>query len=383
MTKPAESAPRRYDTPLLVAAVLLLAYGVVMVWSASAFVAAEETENPYHFVVRQLIAIGVGLPLALGATLLPYRQLDRYATHLYIFSLVLLPAVWLPGLGHSANGATRWFGVAGFNFQPAELAKFAVLVALAAFLQKRRGELHDWKNVLIPAVLMVAAPLCFIIAQPDFGSTAIIALLCGVMVFFAGLRLRWMVTGGTVLASLLGLVMVLEPYRRERLISFLDPFANCAGSGYQVCESLLALHHGGLWGQGLGDGVAKLLYLPEPYNDFIAAVLGEELGIIGFAVLTGLYAFVAWRGMEIARNARDMFGSLLASTFTVMIVGQACLNLGVVLGVVPPKGLVLPFVSYGASAMMVNMAAIGVLLSISAEARQDEPLAAPSGLARA
>ncbi len=383
MTNPAATAPRRYDTPLLVAAVLLLAYGLVMVWSASAFVAAEETENPYHFVVRQLIAIGVGLPLAVGAMLLPYRQLDRYATHFYIFSLALLPAVWLPGLGHSANGATRWFGVGGFNFQPAELAKFAVLVALASFLHKRRAELHDWKNVLIPSVLMVAAPLGFIIAQPDFGSTAIIALLCGVMVFFAGLRLRWMVTGGTVLTSLLGLVMVLEPYRRERLTSFLDPFANCAGSGYQVCESLLALHHGGLWGQGLGDGVAKLLYLPEPYNDFIAAVLGEELGILGFAVLTGLYAFVAWRGMEIARNARDMFGSLLASTFTVMIVGQACLNLGVVLGVVPPKGLVLPFVSYGASAMMVNMAAIGVLLSISAEARQEEPSAVPSGLAGA
>ncbi|MBM4389722.1 MAG: putative lipid II flippase FtsW [Deltaproteobacteria bacterium] len=383
MTKPAESAPRRYDTPLLVAAVLLLAYGLVMVWSASAFVAAEETDNPYHFVLRQVIAIGGGLVLALGATLLPYRQLGRYATHLYIFSLVLLPAVWLPGLGHTANGATRWFGVGGFNFQPAELAKFSVLVALAAFLHKRRGELHDWKNVVIPAVLVVAVPLCFIVAQPDFGSTAIIALLCGVMVFFAGLRLRWMVAGGAVLASLLGLVMVLEPYRRERLISFLDPFANCAGSGYQVCESLLALHHGGLWGQGLGDGVAKLLYLPEPYNDFIAAVLGEELGIIGFAVLAGLYALVAWRGMEIARSARDMFGSLLASTLTVMIVGQACLNLGVVLGVVPPKGLVLPFVSYGASAMMVNMMAIGVLLSISAEARQDEPLAAPAGLAGA
>lgn len=359
---------RRYDMPLLVASVLLLAFGLVMVWSASAFVAAEETNDPYHFVTRQLVAIGVGLPLAALAAVTPFRRLERQALGIYVFAICLLPVVWVPGIGHSANGATRWFGMGGINFQPAELAKLATLVALAAWLTRNRRDIHDFKNVLLPAGGLVLLPLLFIILQPDFGSTAIIAGLCAVMLLFAGLRLAWVGGVGTALAGVLTIVMVAEPYRRERLLSFLDPFANCEGSGYQVCESLLAMHHGGLAGQGLGDGVAKLLYLPEPYNDFIAAVLGEELGMGGFVALTGLYALVAWRGMEIARKTTDMFGSLLASTLTVMLVGQACLNLGVVLGVVPPKGLVLPFVSYGASAMIVNLVAVGVLLSISAEA---------------
>jgi cell division protein FtsW len=164
--------------------------------------------------------------------------------------------------------------------------------------------------------------------------------------------------------------MVAEPYRIKRLMSFINPFADCSGDGYQVCQSLLALHHGGLLGQGPGESSAKLLYLPEPYNDFIAAVLGEELGLWGICVLIGFYFLFAWRGFGIARRAADPFGGLLASTFTTMIVAQACLNLGVVTSMVPPKGLVLPFISYGASAMMVNLAAVGILLSISAEAKE-------------
>ena len=368
---------RRYDMPLLVGSVLLLAFGVVMVWSASAFVAAEETNDPYHFVTRQLVAIGVGLPLAALVAVTPYRRLERNAIGIYLFAICLLPVVWFPGLGHTANGATRWFGLGGINFQPAELAKVATLVALAAWLTRNRRDVHDWRNVLLPAAGIVLVPVLFTIAQPDFGSTAIIAGLCGVMLLFAGLRLSWVGGVAAGLAGVLTIVMVAEPYRRERITSFLDPFANCEGSAYQVCESLLAMHHGGLAGQGLGDGVAKLLYLPEPYNDFIAAVLGEELGMFGFVALTGLYALVAWRGMEIARRSVDMFGALLASTLTVMIVGQACMNLGVVLGVLPPKGLVLPFVSYGASAMIVNLVAVGILLSISAEARAEAPAAVP------
>jgi cell division protein FtsW len=171
--------------------------------------------------------------------------------------------------------------------------------------------------------------------------------------------------------------MVAEPYRIKRLTSFLDPFKDCSGDGYQVCQSLLALHHGGLYGQGPGEGVAKLLYLPEPQNDFIAAVIGEELGLGGMIVLFGLFAVFAWRGFSIARRAADPFGALVASTFTVMIVAQACLNLGVITSLVPPKGLVLPFISYGATAMMVNLAAVGVLLAISAEAKP-VAVAAPS-----
>ncbi|GDX81499.1 stage V sporulation protein E [Deltaproteobacteria bacterium] len=372
-------APRSYDVPLVVVTALLLAYGLTMVWSASAFVAQEETSDGYHFVTRQILAIVVGLVVGAVATATPYRRLQSYAPALYTLSLVFLCAVWIPGLGHSANGAQRWFGLAGIHFQPAELAKVAVLIGLATWLHKHRANIHHIQGVLLPAGVAILLPLVFIIVQPDFGSTAIIVLLCAGMLFFAGLRLSWFACLVGPLVGLLGIVMVAEPYRRARLLSFLDPFADCAGDGYQVCQSLLALHHGGLAGRGLGEGSAKLLYLPEPYNDFLAAVLGEELGLPGFVVLTTLYVVLAQRGFSIARRAPDLFGSLLASTFTVMLVGQAALNLGVVLSVVPNKGLVLPFMSYGASAMMMNIAAVGVLLSISAECRPADAKARAAG----
>ena len=362
---------RRYDTPLVIVTALLLGYGLTMVWSASAFVAQEETNNGYHFVTRQAIAIAMGLGVGLVAMVTPYRHLQKYATALYMLSIVFLIAVWLPRIGHSANGATRWFGFAGVHFQPAEMAKVAILIGLATWIHKHRADIHNWA-VLGWAGAAILLPLGFIICQPDFGSMAIIGLLCATMLFFAGLRWSWILSLFISLTVVLGIIMVAQPYRRARVASFLDPFADCAGDGYQVCQSLLALHHGGLGGRGLGEGAAKLLYLPEPYNDFLAAVLGEELGLLGFAGLTLLYVVVAHRGFSIARRAPDLFGSLLASTFTVMIVGQAALNLGVVLSVVPNKGLVLPFMSYGASAMMMNIAAVGVLLSISAECKPVE-----------
>ncbi len=376
----AAPAPRHYDVSLMVLTSLLLAFGLTMVWSASAFVAQEETRDGFHFVTRQVFAIGMGLALGIAAAVTPYRRLQKYAPALYTTSIVMLGAVWIPGLSHSANGAQRWFGVGGLHFQPAEMAKVAILIGLATWLHKHRANIHDVPNVLFPAACGIVFPLLLVIIQPDFGSTAITCLLCAVMLFFAGLRWSWIVAVFTSLTALLAVVMVAEPYRRARLLSFLDPFADCGGDGYQVCQSLLALHHGGLGGRGLGESSAKLLYLPEPYNDFIAAVLGEELGLWGFVALTGLYIALAWRGFSIARRAPDLFGSLLASTFTVMIVGQAVLNLGVVLSVVPNKGLVLPFVSYGASAMMMNIAAIGVLLSVSAECKPVEkkaPMFAP------
>ncbi len=370
------AVPRRYDVPLLVLTSLLLCFGLVMLWSASAFVALEETKNGFHFVTRQGLAIAIGLTLGVVGMVTPYRQLQKLAFSLYGATIVMLFAVWVPGLGHAANGAQRWFGVGGFHVQPAEFAKLALLVGLATWLHRHRANLHDVRNVLLPAGGFILLPLLLIIRQPDFGSTAIIVGLCGVMIFFAGIRLSWVATLASIGAVILGVVMVAEPYRRARLVAFLDPFADCSGDGYQVCQSLLALQHGGVFGRGLGEGSAKLLYLPEPYNDFIAAVLGEELGVPGFLLITILYLAIAARGFSIARRAKEMFGSLLANTLTVMLVGQAVLNLGVVLSLVPNKGLVLPFVSYGASAMMINLAAIGILLSVSAEARPVEAVQA-------
>ena len=344
------------------------------VYSASAFLAVEQNGDAMHFVTRQGFAVMLGA-VAMGVLArLPYRRLRKWAPTLYVATCISLVLVWVPGVGHAANGSARWFGVGGLHFQPAEFLKVVLLISLASWLHRNRADIHEPRVLLGAGALL--APLGLVALQPDFGSTAIIVLLSGLMFFFAGLRWAWIGLGGSVMALGLGALMIAEPYRIKRLTSFLNPFADCSGDGYQVCQSLLALHHGGLVGQGPGEGSAKLLYLPEPQNDFIAAVVGEELGLWGMVLLLVLYGALAARGFSIARRAADPFGALLASTFTVMIVGQACLNLGVVTSLVPPKGLVLPFISYGATAMMVNLAAVGILLSISAEAKEEKAAAA-------
>lgn len=373
------AAPRRYDVPLILLTFALVAFGLLMVYSASAYDAAADYKDPLHFVVRQGFAVGLGVVALVLAARTPYRRLKKHAPLLYGVAVAGLCLVWVPGLGHAANGAHRWFGVAGFNFQPAELAKLVILIGLAAWLHRNRVDIHD-PRVLGMAGAGLLPPLALILLQPDFGSTLIICMLVGVMVFLAGLRWSWIATLATVGISGLAVIMVAEPYRRDRLTAFLDPFAHCSDESYQVCQSLVALHNGGWFGQGVGASQAKLAFLPEPHNDFIAAVVGEEYGLAGLVALILAFGFFAWRGFTIAKRAPDGFGALLAATLTVMIVGQACLNLGVVMSVVPPKGLVLPFLSYGSSAMEVNLAAVGILLSISAEAVQTATAPQPSGV---
>lgn len=375
------TSPRRYDLPLILVTFALVAFGLLMVYSASAYDAAADYADPLHFVARQSFAASVGLVALVVAARTPYRRLKKLAPALYGVAVAGLCLVWVPGLGHAANGAHRWFGVAGINFQPAELAKLVILIGLAAWLQRNRADIHD-PRVLGMAFAGLLPPLALILIQPDFGSTLIICMLVGVMVFLAGLRWSWILTLATLGIGALAVIMVAEPYRRDRLTAFMDPFSHCADESYQVCQSLVALHNGGLLGQGSGASQAKLAFLPEPHNDFIAAVVGEEYGLIGLLAVILAFAFFAWRGFGIARRAPDGFGSLLAGTLTTMIVGQACLNLGVVMSVIPPKGLVLPFLSYGSSAMEVNLVAVGILLSISAEAVAPAraPATAPAGV---
>lgn len=300
---------RRYDLPLFFLTLTLVAFGLAMVYSASAFLAVEEHDNPFHYLTRQGVAAVGGAVGMLVLARLPYRRLRAWAPTLYIAVLASMPLVWVPGLGHAAKGAARWFGVGGLHIQPAEALKVVLLICLATLLHRNRGNIHD-RQVLVNAVMIFALPLILLMLQPDFGSTAIIVILAGVMLYFAGIRRSWVVGGGVFGTVALLVVALAAPYRVKRLMSFLAPFAECKDDGYQVCQSLLALHHGGLLGQGPGESAAKLLYLPEPYNDFIAAIVGEELGLWGMVLLLGLYGLFAWRGFSIARRAADPFGAL-------------------------------------------------------------------------
>jgi cell division protein FtsW len=358
----------RSTDPWLIALVgFLTLLGLVMVYSASAVVAGESYGNEMHFFTRQALGLALGLVLCTAAALTPLRVLRRYRFAFYVAVLAGLVLCFVPGIAHRANGASRWIGFGPLHVQPSEFAKVAVLLVVADVLDRYRGSVSDVRVIVRVCALPIPA-LALVLLEPDFGTTAIIAGLVGIMMFVAGIRLSHMAAAvGT--GIVVGVpVMLFEEYRLKRLTSFIDPWASSEGDGYHVIQSWVAMHSGGPFGQGLGNSMAKLHFLPEPWTDFIAAVVAEELGLVGILLLLGGYLGIVWRGLWIARRASDAFGMLMAASLTSMIGLQAFFNLAVVMGLVPPKGLVLPFVSYGASALMAHLLSIGILLSIASEA---------------
>ena len=357
---------KRID-PWLVALVgLLIVLGLVMIYSASAVIAEEWTGDAMRYVKRQAIAIGVGGVLCVATAVTPTRIMRRYRHVFYGVCILALMCTFVPGIQHSAKGAARWIGFGSVNLQPSEFAKIAVLVMLAHYLDRWRGWIGD-ARVILSACLIPAPALGLILGQPDFGTTVIIAGLCATMFFIAGMR-PLHITISLVAGIGAGVpILLLEPYRVQRLLSFLDPWKVADGSGHQVIQSWIAMHSGGLWGQGLGNSLAKLHYLPEPWTDFIGSVIAEELGLVRLLIVVALFGLLVWRGLWVARRARDAFGMYLAATLTAMIGAEAFFNFAVIMGMVPPKGLVLPFVSYGSSAMISHLWALGILLSIAAE----------------
>ena len=365
---------RSIDPWLILTVTLLVVFGMVMVYSASAVVVLDGHGNEARYLTRQLIAAIVGLGLCVGTAITPIRIIRRYRVALLVAVVLGLVLCYVPGIKNTAKGASRWIGFGGINIQPSEFAKIVVLLMMAHFLDKHRGMIEDHrvvlKSLLIPLPVMV-----LILGQPDFGTTVIIAGLCGIMLIVAGMRLAQVgVVAGIGVAVAIPIVQS-QPYRMARIASFMDPWSTADKEGYHTIQSWVAMHSGGLTGQGLGASMAKLHFLPEPWTDYISAVIAEELGLLALVALIGLYIILIWRGLAIAHRARDAFSMYLAATLSIMIGVEAFLNLAVVMGIVPPKGLVLPFISYGASAMISHLWIIGILLSISAEA-QDEPLEA-------
>jgi cell division protein FtsW len=360
------------DWQLLGAVGLLVGLGLLMITSASSLNADAQYGNALHYVGRQLAGIALGTTIGAAAMFAPWRWVRNLsAWPLYIGTLCLLLAVLGP-MGHSAKGATRWLHLGPVNFQPSELAKLALVTMLAHYLAANQGRLRDFFGVVIPAVGLVAPLLVFIVFQRDFGTTVVLVGLTGVLLFVAGLQWQWVASLGAATVGLLAGLVLVEPYRIRRLVSFLDPFAEPDGAGYQVVQGWIALATGGMTGTGLASGVAQRGFLPEAHTDFVVAVIGEELGAVGFAVTLLLLMVVVWRGAAIAAKAPSMFHTLTAIGITAMLAAQAIINVGVVCGLMPAKGLVLPFLSYGASAAVIHLAAIGLLLRIGMESQPEE-----------
>lgn len=352
------------DRALFTTTVLLVCVSVVMVYSASALLAMEQKEQPYFFLYRQTLWAALGLAVLSIAMRIDYRT---YRNEPFIWAVLAVVVVLLVAVFFSKpiNNAHRWLNVGRLGIQPSELAKIAAVLFAALMLERRMHRINDLTYSLLPVGIVSGVLFTLIVLQPDYGTAISLLGVVAVMVFAAGLHYRYILAAGVFALPVLAWVALSADYRIRRLLAFLDPWADPLGSGFQIIQSQIAVGTGGVTGRGLMGGVQKLFYLPEPHTDFIFAVIGEELGLIGATAIVICFGIIAWRGLRIATRAEDAFGGFLAIGLTTMIAFQALVNMSVVLGLMPTKGIPLPLISNGGSSLLVSLLAVGILLNIS------------------
>ena len=358
-------------TLLIVFSIVLL--GLIAVTSASMSIATKETGDAFLYLERQFSLVIAGSIAAALAFAVRTEWLEKFAPVLLALALLLLVAVLIPGIGHSVNGSRRWIRVAGFNFQASEATRVMVLVFIASYAVRRETELRNSFMGLLKPLLLVGVFFALLLLEPDFGAATVLAVTAFGVLFLAGARLRDVLVLAVVGSGLLAAVAMSSEYRLRRLMSFMDPWQDPFNSGFQLTQSLIAIGRGGWTGVGLGESVQKLFYLPEAHTDFLFAVLAEELGLLGILFTIALFVGLAWRALHIARLANDAglkFPSYLAAGFGIWVAIQAFINMGVNMGLLPTKGLTLPFMSYGRSSLIVTLAWVGILLRVYHETAQ-------------
>ena len=353
------------DFTLLITILLLLSIGLIMLLSASSPSALSESGNSYSYFFRQAIFAVAGLFMMWVISNIDYRFYQKYYKLAYIIAFLLLLAV--PLVGTEVNGAKRWINITeSFSFQPSEMAKLLMIIFYAGILVKNRDELNKYGKGFFKHIIMVAPIIVLLLIEPHFSASMIIIGIVAIMMIVAGCKFWHFLVSGLVVGvpGIIGLIL-LEPYRLQRVTTFLNPWSDPTGDGWQVIQSLYAIGSGGLFGAGLGESKQKYLYIPEPHNDFIFSILAEELGFIGCAVVIILFAIFIWRGILIAMKSPDMFGSLIAIGITAQVAIQVIINIAVVTSSMPATGMPLPFFSYGGTSLFILLCEMGVLLNIS------------------
>lgn len=369
MTEKPSSPPREYDWTILLLAVFLTAVGVVMVYSSSAEMADtldRYQKDDFYFLKRQAIFAILGFVVMAGMMRYDYKKLRKFAGIGLLICMVLLLAVYIPGLGVKINGARRWLRLS-FNLQPVELAKIALIIYMAHSLAKKQKKIREFVGGILPYTIVLGIILTLLMFQPDLGSAMTLVAVAVAMLFIAGMRYAYFGYLLTILIPLGALVVMNSTYRMQRIFGFLDPWKDPTGNGLQIIQSWIAIGSGGIFGKGLGEGRQKLFYLPEAHTDFILSVIGEEWGFIGLSLVVLSVYLLFRRGMNTALMAPDDFGRYLAFGITFLLAFEAIFNMCVVLGLVPTKGLALPFISYGGSSLICTLAAIGILLNVSSQ----------------
>jgi cell division protein FtsW len=357
------------DIVLLLTVIAMVTFGLLMVYSSSFIYAQEKTGDGFAFIKKQLIYAVLGFGALVSVCRVDYRRWAKWAYPALGVSIVMLAMVFIPGLGSRVLGAQRWLRLGPLTFQPGELAKFAVIIFVARQLDLKQERVHTLAAGVLAQFIVPLPALLLLLLQPDFGTTVMITIVIFALMFLAGVPKRYLASA-LLLAVTVGLFLAVgSAYRRQRLMTYLDPWRDPGGKGFQILQSLVGLHNGRIWGVGLGNGKEKLFYLPEAHNDFIFSVIGEELGFLGIGAVILAYLVFVYRGLRIAFNVQkqhqDNFGMLLAAGITLALGLQGFVNMSVVLGLLPTKGLTLPFISYGGSALLVDLIAVGILLSVA------------------
>lgn len=358
-----------YDIIILLMTVALTCFGIVMVYSASSIMAAKRFHDGFYFLKRQGIFALIGFGVMFFAMRIDYHFWKRAAVPILLGCLALLLLVLVPGIGGSAGGASRWIKLPGFSLQPSEVAKIALIMYMAYSLDKKQEKVKFFSSGFLPYMVILAILLALLIKQPDLGSSLTLGVVAIIMLFAAGTRPTYIVSMFLLTLPFLYFLVMNVDYRRRRILAFLNPWQDPTNTGFQIIQSWLAFGTGGIFGQGLGEGKQKLFYLPEAHTDFILSVVGEELGFIGVIVIAAMFFLLVQRSIRVSLQAEDDFGRFLAFGIAVLLGIEAFVNMWVVTGLLPTKGLALPFISYGGSSLIITLFAVGVLLNVSSRVR--------------
>lgn len=361
-----------YDRAFVLCAILIVIMGLVMVASSSMTVSMHQYNTPFHYLFRQLLSVAIGMCICAAVVSIPLRFFEKYSRVLLIIAVALLALVLVPGLGRSVNGSRRWLHLGPLSFQVSEIAKLFYIIYLASYLYRFRDKMDEKRRTFMLPLIILGLMGILLLLEPDFGSAVVIALTTLGLLFLGGVRVRYFILLIVLALAALAALAVVSPYRLMRLTSFLNPWADQFGSGYQLTQSLIAFGRGGIGGVGLGESIQKLFYLPEAHTDFLFAVLGEELGLVGMIAILLLYTVFFWRVFVIGHRAykeRLFFAAFLAYGMGLWLFCQVLINMGVNVGLLPTKGLTLPLMSYGGSSLLTNFALIGLILRVDHEMR--------------
>ncbi|MCP3872086.1 MAG: putative lipid II flippase FtsW [Desulfobacteraceae bacterium] len=359
------------EKSILFPVILLCGIGIVMVYSASSAISMENHDTLFYYMKKQVIFFGISLCVMFVTASFPYKLYRSFSYIILFAAIALLAAVLFPSLSIKAGGAHRWLSLGGFTFQPAEFAKLSLIIFLGYSLSKKQDLIKNYSVGFIPHAFIFALFSCLIIFQPDFGTVVVLGMISWGMMFIAGVKITHLLSPTPLLIPVIYFLIYKVEYRLERILTFLNPWDDPYNTGYQITHSLKAIGSGGIFGKGIGLGIQKMHYLPEPHTDFIFSIIGEELGLLGVLTVLSLYLILLLKGINIAKTSESLFGTITATGLTIYIGVQVIINIGVALGALPTKGLTLPFISYGGTSLLVNMAAMGILMNIGAS-RNDE-----------